>query len=146
VSIFVEAQDHHYVIALHLKLDGETRMHDAHTTAEAVEQAIRSLDRRITAVYSHLEPLEMPISGSHPASDEDLSVTVTELLGKQPVDVSSLRTETGLVAFLTIPVDPDSSLAAAHTVASRLETELRLRRPDLAEVIIDTEPARTNDC
>jgi divalent metal cation (Fe/Co/Zn/Cd) transporter len=146
VSIFVEAQDHHYVIALHLKLDGETRMHDAHSTAEAVEQAIRSLDRRITAVYSHLEPLEMPISGSHPASDEDLSVTVTELLGQQPVDVSSLTTETGLVAFLTIPVDPDSSLAAAHTVASRLENELRLRRPDLAEVIIDTEPARTNNC
>jgi divalent metal cation (Fe/Co/Zn/Cd) transporter len=45
---------------------------------------------------------------------------------------------------LTISVDPDSRLAAAHTIASRLERELRLRRPDLAEVIIDTEPARTN--
>jgi cation diffusion facilitator family transporter len=143
VSIFVEAQDRQYVIALHLKLDGETRVHDAHITAEAVEQAIRSLDRRITAVYSHLEPLEMPISGSHPASDEDLGVIVAELLGQRPVDVSSLITESGLVAFLTIPVDPDSSLAAAHTVASRLEHELRLRRPELAEVIIDTEPART---
>jgi divalent metal cation (Fe/Co/Zn/Cd) transporter len=145
VSIFVEGQEHHYVVALHLKLDGETRVQDAHTTAEVVEQAIRSLDSRITSVYSHLEPLEIPVSGSHPASDEDLAVTVTELLGQQPVDVSSLTTESGPVAFLTIAVDPDSSLAAAHTIASRLERELRLRRPDLAEVIIDTEPARTND-
>lgn len=139
VSIYVDASGD-YVVALHLKLDGNTSLQDAHDAAERVENAITELDDRVTAVQSHLEPLETPVTRTVPSTDDELSGTVTRLLGRAPIDVQSRDTESGPVAFLTIAVDADSELAAAHDLASRLERDLRLERPDLVDVVVHTDP------
>jgi divalent metal cation (Fe/Co/Zn/Cd) transporter len=44
------------------------------------------------------------------------------------------------VAFLTLGLDPDSTLAEAHARASEVEERLRRARPDVADVIVHTEP------
>jgi divalent metal cation (Fe/Co/Zn/Cd) transporter len=51
-----------------------------------------------------------------------------------------LPSEIGSVVFLTIPVDPAASLAEAHGIASELEHALREELPELAEVVVHTEP------
>jgi cation diffusion facilitator family transporter len=140
VSIYVDAAGRH-VVALHLKLDGDATLQEAHDAAERVEAAISSLDPRVTAVQSHLEPLETPVTDTTESSDEDLARIVAELLGHPALDVQARNTEAGPVAFLTIAVDPDTDLAASHGLASQLEHDLRLKRPDLADVIVHTEPS-----
>ena len=50
------------------------------------------------------------------------------------------RTEKGVVAFLTLGLDPASTLAEAHARASEVEERLRRARPDVADVIVHTEP------
>jgi divalent metal cation (Fe/Co/Zn/Cd) transporter len=51
-----------------------------------------------------------------------------------------LRTEDGLVAFLTLGLDGTSRLDAAHARASEIEEAIRRERPDIADVIVHTEP------
>jgi len=49
-------------------------------------------------------------------------------------------TEKGVVAFVTLGLDPGSTLAEAHARASEVEERLRRARPDVADVIVHTEP------
>ena len=129
VSIYVDSADHH-VVALHLKLDGNTSLQEAHDAAERVEKEITELDDRVTAVQSHLEPLETPVTHTTQSTDDGLARTVTRLLGRAPLDLQVRDTESGPVAFLTIAADAGTDLAAAHDLASRLEHDLRLERPE----------------
>ena len=51
-----------------------------------------------------------------------------------------LRTAAGLVAFVTLGLDPESSLASAHSRASEVEERLRAEHPEIADVIVHPEP------
>ena len=45
-----------------------------------------------------------------------------------------------LLAFLTLCLDPGTSLAEAHARASEIEERIRGERPEIADVIVHTEP------
>ena len=45
-----------------------------------------------------------------------------------------------LVAFLTLGLDPAGPLADAHASASEVEARIRSERPEIADVIVHTEP------
>ena len=64
-----------------------------------------------------------------------------EVTSRPAGEVRLLSTDGGRVLFLTLGVDPDESLVDAHRLASELEEELRQRIPDLADVVIHTEPS-----
>lgn len=140
VAIYTDQADR-CVVTLHIKLDADATLQSAHDAAERVERSIGRLNARVGAVHSHLEPIEAPIalrSGS--VSDDELGRTVERLLGRQPIDVEARQTDAGPVALLTIATGADTDLRTAHTIASRLERDLRLERPDLADVVVHTEP------
>ena len=44
------------------------------------------------------------------------------------------------MAFLTLGLDPESPLSDAHAHASRIEEAIRRERPEIADVIVHTEP------
>jgi divalent metal cation (Fe/Co/Zn/Cd) transporter len=54
--------------------------------------------------------------------------------------VRFLQTEDGLVAFLTLGLDPECTLAEAHALASEVEEDVRRALPELADVSVHTEP------
>ena len=70
----------------------------------------------------------------------DVSRIVREVLGHEPRELRFLQTDEGLVAFLTLGLDPAASLADAHTQASEVEARIRSARPEIADVIVHTEP------
>jgi divalent metal cation (Fe/Co/Zn/Cd) transporter len=51
-----------------------------------------------------------------------------------------LDTDEGLVAFLTLGLDPGTTLDEAHRRASEIEERIRRERPEIADVIVHTEP------
>ena len=51
-----------------------------------------------------------------------------------------LHTDEGLVVFLTLSVDGAIPLAEAHTRASEVEERIRRERPEIADLIVHTEP------
>jgi cation diffusion facilitator family transporter len=128
-------------LSLHLKLPGDLPLDEAHEVAEDVERAIRAAAPEIDAVQTHLEPL----TEASPAREEAVDPAtveriVREATGSDPRELRFLRTDGGLVAFLTLGLDPHSRLDEAHARASEIEERIRQARPDIADVIVHTEP------
>jgi divalent metal cation (Fe/Co/Zn/Cd) transporter len=131
-------------VSLHLKLPGDLSLEDAHEIAEQVERAIRSAAPEVEAVQTHIEPLteDTPVRTAKNVKGEVDSVLriVRDELGREPRELRLLETSDGFVAFLTLGLDPSHSLAEAHTRASEVEARIRNERPDIADVIVHTEP------
>lgn len=132
-------------VTLHLKFPADLPLDEAHAVSERVERAILG-EREVRAVETHLEPLEQPIATVH-ANKLDLAArrrAVTRLVraryGREPHEVRLLPTAAGLVLLLAVGVEPGVGLAEAHTLAGELEEVLRRQHPDLAVVVVHTEP------
>ncbi len=128
-------------LSLHLKLPGDLSLEEAHEIAEEVERAICAAVPEISAVQTHLEPLAEPTAGREVTADPAaIEHIVREATGAPPRALRFLRTEEGLVAFLTLGLEPGSALSEAHARASEIEERIRRERPEIADVIVHTEP------
>jgi cation diffusion facilitator family transporter len=133
-------------ISLHLKLPGELSLDEAHDVAERVEQTILRALPEVASVRTHLEPLAEVAAGHRPApgavEDERASILriVREETGAAPRELRFLETDGGLVAFLTLGLDPHTELEQAHATASAVEERIRAERPQISDVHVHTEP------
>jgi divalent metal cation (Fe/Co/Zn/Cd) transporter len=131
----------HTEVSLHLKLPGELPLEEAHAVASAVEQAIVAAVDEVDAVQTHVEPLAEVAAGTEIEHDSAAIARIVEdATGSPPRALRLLRTDEGLVAFLTLGLDPSCQLADAHAQASRIEERIRRRQPEIADVIVHTEP------
>lgn len=133
-------------LSLHLKLPANLSLEEAHAIAEQVENAIRDEVPEVVSVQTHLEPLAEESEGttleSQDVADEhDLVVRIVrEETGSAPRGLRFLHTDDGLVAYLTLAVDGETTLGAAHAGASRIEERIRAERPQIGDVVVHTEP------
>jgi cation diffusion facilitator family transporter len=128
-------------LSLHVKLPGDVSLDEAHDVAEQLESAICAAVPEIAGVQTHLEPLtETRRAREVDADAAVVSRVVREATGAEPRELRFLRTEAGLVAFLTLGLDGTSRLDEAHARASEIEERIRRERPDIADVIVHTEP------
>jgi cation diffusion facilitator family transporter len=133
-------------VSLHLKLPGGLTLVDAHAIASEVEAAIKEALPDADSVYIHLEPLAEEAEGRSPpegAVERDRASVeriVRERTGGPPRALSFLETEGGLVAYLTLGLDPKSALTDAHARASEIEEEILRERPGISDVVVHTEP------
>jgi divalent metal cation (Fe/Co/Zn/Cd) transporter len=128
-------------VSLHLKLPGELPLDEAHEVATEVERAIVESVPEVDAVQTHLEPLAEAGEGRSVAGDRDLvERIVREETGEPPRELRFLRTDGGLLAYLTLSLDRGTSLADAHARASAVEERIRRERPEIADVVVHTEP------
>jgi cation diffusion facilitator family transporter len=131
-------------LSLHLKLPGDLSLGEAHAVASEVEKAILEAVPEVSSVQTHLEPLAETGAGREAddidADRECVARIVREATGGPPRELRFLHTNEGLVAFLTLAVDPRVQLADAHARASEIEERIRRERPEIADVIVHTEP------
>ena len=128
-------------LSLHLKLPGKLGLEEAHAIAEQVEHAILTAVPEVTAVQTHLEPLAEEGEAAEVSGDRAAVERVVRAeTGGPPDELRFLHTDEGLVAHLTLGLDSATALADAHAVASRIEETLRRELPEIADVIVHTEP------
>ncbi|HKO74644.1 MAG TPA: cation-efflux pump [Gaiellaceae bacterium] len=133
-------------ISLHLKLPGGYSLEEAHEVASAVEHQILEAVPAVDAVQTHLEPLAEPATaspvpeGERVAEEGALRRIVVEATRAEPRELRLLNTEVGLVAFLTLAMDPTRPLSEAHALASDVEERIRRAHPEIADVVVHTEP------
>jgi len=128
-------------VSLHLKLPADLSLEDAHAVASEVEQAIAESMPEVSSVQTHLEPLAEPARGTTVERDTGfVEAIVRAATGAVPRELRFLETDDGLVAFVTLGLDPATTLADAHRRASEVEELIRRERPEIAEVIVHTEP------
>ncbi len=131
-------------VSLHLKLPGELTLEAAHEVANQVESAIAAAVPEVDSVQTHIEPLGEAVEGK-PIDDDHVERNVVlrivrEVMGEEPRELRFVRTDEGLLAYLTLGLDPSSPLAEAHARASEIEERIRRARPDIADVVVHTEP------
>ncbi len=132
-------------VSLHLKFPDDLDLGDAHEVAERIE---RELSERtdVDDVQTHLEPLERPLAAGPADADADarasaeIAALIRARTGAAPRRQRLLSTAAGRVLFLSISVNGRTSLGEAHRLAGELEEELRQLLPDLADVVVHTEP------
>jgi len=131
-------------VSLHLKLPGELTLEEAHETANQVEDAIAGAVPEVDSVQTHLEPLREAGQGRRLVDDSAerslVMQVVRETTGQEVRDLRFLHTEDGVVAYLTLGLEGGSRLADAHARASEIEERIRRARPDIADVVVHTEP------
>ena len=131
-------------VSLHLKLPGELKLGEAHEVANQVESAIAAAVPEVDAVQTHIEPLAEVGEGRRMDDDtaeRDVVLRIVrEITGEEPRELHFIRTDEGLLAYLTLGLDASSPLAEAHARASQIEERIRRARPDIADVIVHTEP------
>ena len=128
-------------VSLHLKLPGDLALERAHDIAEDVERAILSAVFEVEAVRTHLEPIAEAAAAREIAVDQDLvEQVVREKTGAAPRELRFVRTDEGIVIFLTLAVGGETSLADAHAQASAVEERVRSAVPGIADVVVHTEP------
>jgi cation diffusion facilitator family transporter len=128
-------------VSLHLKLPGDLSLEEAHTVASEVERAIAAAVPDVSSVQTHLEPIAE--TGTGRSVERDAGVVgeiVRSATGSEPRELRFLDTDEGLVAFLTLGLDPSTPLAEAHRRASQIEERIRTELPEVADVIVHTEP------
>lgn len=133
-------------LALHMKVPGTLTLRDAHSIATEVESVILASVPEVTRVQTHIEPLgddaATPAARARGLEEERAVIeqTVRELTGVDPRDLRFRQTAEGLVAFLTLALAPDTTLIDAHAKASEIEQRVRAERPEIADILIHTEP------
>jgi cation diffusion facilitator family transporter len=128
-------------VSLHLKLPADLSLEEAHAVASQVERSISDSLPEVVSVQTHLEPLAEPERATSVDRDAGLfEEIVRDATGAPPRELRFLETDEGLVAFLTLGLDPSTPLAEAHRRASEIEERIRRERPEIADVIVHTEP------
>jgi cation diffusion facilitator family transporter len=133
-------------VSLHLKLPGDLSLDEAHEVASEVEHAIEEALPLVDVVQTHLEPLAEEAEGRRAGAAEVARDTeavariVRSRTGAAPRELRFLRTDDGLVVFLTLGLDPAVPLAEAHARASEVEEQIRGELPSVSEIIVHTEP------
>ncbi len=90
---------------------------------------------------THLEPLTEAAAAREIDVDvEPSSRSSRAETGAPPRELRFVRTDDGLVAFLTLALGGDASLSEAHALASAVEERVREAVPGIADVVVHTEP------
>jgi cation diffusion facilitator family transporter len=145
-NVSVVSTDAGTVISLHLKLPGGLSLDEAHEIAEDVERAIVAALPEVSSVQTHLEPLAEEAEGTRLSEEEvaaehDLIARIVrDAVGAEAKELRFVHTDEGLVVHLTLQLPADTTLADAHAAASRVEELIRGERPEIADVLVHTEP------
>ena len=145
-NVSVLSVDRGTEISLHLKLPGGLSLDEAHEIAEDVERAIIAALPEVSSVQTHLEPLAEEAAGTRPsaadvaAERELVARIVRDAIGAEAKELRFVHTDDGLVVHLTLQLPAGTMLADAHAEASRIEELIRRERPEIADVVVHTEP------
>jgi divalent metal cation (Fe/Co/Zn/Cd) transporter len=92
-------------------------------------------------VSLHLKmPADLDLADAHDELERRrITGLVEHRVGQAPVELRLLRTDVGLVVFLSVRVGAATTLHAAHELASRVEDDIRRDSDYIANVVVHTD-------
>ena len=146
-NVRVMQLDRGHELSLHVKLPRDLALGEAHAVVERLEHALREAVPELRRVHTHIEPLSDTDWATRPARDEvaqardAIDEVVSRYTGRPPASVSFRDADRGRVALIDVLLPADQPLPSAHRRAGAIEEAIRRRCPELADVIVHTEPA-----
>ncbi len=132
--------------SLHLKLPSSLTLDQAHEICSRLEEQIEEAVPEIGEVETHMEPLSDSTTGDSVLDDEVeaerelVCGIVVDTIGSKPRKIKFLRSDSGLVAFLTLVLPPDKSISSAHDEAGKIKALILSKESVIVDVFVHTEP------
>jgi cation diffusion facilitator family transporter len=146
-----ELAAHHYeghlFIELHLEVDEDASLRDAHRRATELEEEIRRVTDRGTLVNIHIEPLGARVAGSEEM--KDLSNAVQEFLNSLPAEFQELSdchevhvrsVDHRILVSCHCAMDGNLPITEVHDLTAVLESRVKERFPQIFRLTIHPEP------
>jgi cation diffusion facilitator family transporter len=147
-NLLIHEEGGQATLELHLEVDANLPLADAHRHALAVDQELRRIHPELCRVMTHIEP-----AGRQPrlttASPDEAGLVQAALLDlpeltergivPQAVEIRQFGSELSLAFRCLLP--PGTSVQDAHDFSDRIERALRARFPSLGRVMVRTEPS-----
>ncbi|MEM2128616.1 MAG: cation diffusion facilitator family transporter [Candidatus Methanomethylicaceae archaeon] len=131
-----------------VEIDGAQSLENAHAIASNLEDRIKQLDKKISAVTSHIEPYTDRVCAGVPVSfmQERLQRLLESILLNFPSvksfkDLQVKKIDNTFSITLSCIFDKGLSLSEAHRIASKIEVEIKAKCPEIESISIHMEPA-----
>jgi divalent metal cation (Fe/Co/Zn/Cd) transporter len=101
---------------------------------------------RLGRIYTHIEPLAATDWTTKPSAEEVaeeravIGDEVRRITGADPIEIEFRDAEDGRIALITVALPAEQPLRVAHRRAGLIEAAVRDQRPQLADVVVHTEP------
>lgn len=144
-------QDGHLFVELHLEVDENLSLSEAHRRATELEDGIRALGKGNVDVNIHIEPLGRHIATPDTRAGEmrQLELSVESFLNRMPTaydellnthDVRVRQVEHHILVSCHCVLKSDLSITRVHDVLAALEDSVKERFPQVSRVTIHPEP------
>jgi cation diffusion facilitator family transporter len=144
-------QDGHLFIELHLEVDENLSLRDAHRQASELEEEIRKLRDGSTEVNIHIEPLGTHIATPDAGISEmkQLARAIEEFLNRLPSEFGELvnchdvrvrQVEHHILVSCHCTMQSDLPITQIHDVTAALEDRVKEKFPQIFRVTIHPEP------
>jgi cation diffusion facilitator family transporter len=145
-------QDDHLFVELHLEVDENLSLRDAHRRATELEEGIRELRRGKVDVNIHIEPLGRHIATPDTRAGEmrQLELSVESFLNGLPLEYDELlnchdvrvrQVERHITVSCHCTMKSDLAITRIHDVTAALEDRVKERFTQINRVTIHPEPA-----
>jgi cation diffusion facilitator family transporter len=147
-NLLVYEEADHLVLELHLEMNGDLSLSEAHRIASEIEEELRRSTPRLARVVVHIEPAGRANPSTLAAAEE--AAEIREALLRTPefgerktqpeaIEIRRCGSEFALSFRCTLPAG--TSIQAAHDFTEKIERSLRSQIPSLGRVMIRTEPS-----
>lgn len=150
-DVTASQQDGHLFVELHLEVDENLSLSEAHRRATELEDGIRGLGKGNVDVNIHIEPLGRHIATPDVRAGEmrQLEMAVESFLNHMPStydellnthDVRVRQVEHHILVSCHCSMKGDLSITRVHDVTAALEDSVKERFPQISRVTIHPEP------
>lgn len=148
-SIWARQVNGHYHVELHLEVNPEASLEEAHDLASSLEAQVREAASEVAELVAHIEPTGHVVSlGTrlnhidHAEMEKDIVALIDAVIGEGACHhVALWEEEDGLAASMHCTFRPEVSIEEAHDLSEQLEARLRGELPQLQRVVIHLEPS-----
>jgi cation diffusion facilitator family transporter len=146
-KIQLSETDNKLDVEFNVEIDGEQSLESAHEIASDLEDRIKRLDKKISTVTSHIEPSVDRVCAGTPVSfmQERLQRLLESiLLGFPSVksfkDLQVKKIDDTYSLTVCCVFDKGLSLSEAHSIASKIEVEIKAKCPEIESISLHMEP------
>jgi cation diffusion facilitator family transporter len=145
---WVQLLDGQLSLHLHVGVDPNLTLANAHALVDQLEQTIQERLPEIKSIHTHLEPANVEVLPSAHVSS-GLQQRIAQTVGQaaaaiphlnDPHNLQVRQVEGKLFITLEATVDGSLSLAEAHDLSTQLQDAIRANVPNVGEALVHLEP------
>jgi divalent metal cation (Fe/Co/Zn/Cd) transporter len=134
-------------VELHLEVDENLNLHDAHEMASRLERGLREQILDIETINSHIESRQQKVAKGHDitARSEEVTSRIREIAETIPGlkdchNIAVRQVDRKLVVSLHCRFDGATSIRQIHDVSTMIEDRVKSALPLVERVLVHTEP------